>query len=180
MFPVKLKPGGIRPTPSASSLKALQRAKERVLSKQTPAELKKRAIKAPPKPNKRSASVVQFIRNPAIATYVKLAAGGKCDLCQMPAPFEKNGEPFLHCHHVVWLARGGPDIIQNTVAICPNCHERMHQLDRKSDVKLLAARIQQRDPDLPTFDIIGFKPTMMPSQVGTTATLATIYPSATF
>ncbi|WP_296863638.1 HNH endonuclease [Thermosyntropha sp.] len=31
------------------------------------------------------------------------------------------GEP-----HIEWLSRGGTDTIDNTVALCPNCHRKMH------------------------------------------------------
>ncbi|MFV5483444.1 HNH endonuclease [Acinetobacter towneri] len=47
--------------------------------------------------------------------------------------------PYLETHHIVWLARGGEDTISNTVALCPNCHKRMHLLDLEEDkVKLLS------------------------------------------
>jgi 5-methylcytosine-specific restriction protein A len=36
------------------------------------------------------------------------------------------GEWFLEEHHVVPLPVGGPDIIENTVALCPNCHRKCH------------------------------------------------------
>ena len=44
-----------------------------------------------------------------------------------PAPFNKpTGEPFLEVHHVIGLAEGGPDIVENAVALCPNCHREAH------------------------------------------------------
>jgi 5-methylcytosine-specific restriction protein A len=54
---------------------------------------------------------------------------------------------------VLWLSRSGPDIIQNAVALCPNCHARMHELDRRDDIQALVKRIRVRDPDLPHFDV---------------------------
>jgi 5-methylcytosine-specific restriction protein A len=133
----------------------LEEAKERSLAYVSQANLKKLAQKAKQKPVRRVTVLEQFVRNPYVASYVKKAAGGYCDLCQHAAPFIKDGEPFLHCHHVLWLARGGPDIIQNAVALCPNCHERMHKLDRKADIKRLVARMTARDRDLLPFDVFG-------------------------
>lgn len=54
-------------------------------------------------------------------------AAGKCDCCQRPAPF-KNAKniPFLEVHHIQRLADGGPDVPENAVALCPNCHKEMH------------------------------------------------------
>jgi 5-methylcytosine-specific restriction protein A len=46
---------------------------------------------------------------------------------------------------VIHLARGGPDCIDNAIALCPNCHRKMHVLDRLKDRKLLFERIAQRD-----------------------------------
>lgn len=74
-------------------------------------------------------------RNQFISEYTKDRANGKCDLCGEKAPFiDKNGRPYLESHHVVTLADGGPDAIYNTVAICPNCHRRIHVLKNKKDI----------------------------------------------
>jgi 5-methylcytosine-specific restriction protein A len=153
MFPVRLKPGGVRPMPSVGVVRQLEEIKQRALKGYSKAKLKELAKKAKSKPAKRSSLADDFVRNPYVAVYVKMMADGHCDLCQKPAPFQKDGQPFFHCHHVLWLARGGPDIIQNTVALCPNCHERMHQLDRKADIVRLSIRMAKRDPDLPVFDV---------------------------
>lgn len=77
-------------------------------------------------------------RNQFIAEYTKNRANGICDLCGEPAPFfDKNGKPYLESHHVITLANGGPDVIYNTVAICPNCHRKIHILNNREDtVKL--------------------------------------------
>lgn len=34
--------------------------------------------------------------------------------------------PYLEIHHVKTLATGGADTVDNTVAICPNCHRELH------------------------------------------------------
>ena len=63
----------------------------------------------------------------------------------MPAPFKKrNGEPFLEVHHVMWLSEGGSDSIENTVALCPNCHRKVHVRDDKAARDHLR-RIAERD-----------------------------------
>lgn len=50
--------------------------------------------------------------------------------------------PYLETHHIVWLARGGEDTIFNTVALCPNCHKRMHILDLEADKTKLLSKIK--------------------------------------
>ncbi|UEM03280.1 HNH endonuclease [Skermanella rosea] len=153
MFPLRLQKGGIRPVPEVSEIRRIEQLREKALSGLPQETLKVRATTAIAKPSKRSSTAEQFIRNPYVTSYVKKAAKGICDLCRNSAPFSKNGEPYFHCHHVLWLSRGGPDIIQNAVALCPNCHARMHELDRRADIQVLAERIRVRDPDLPHFDV---------------------------
>lgn len=73
-----------------------------------------------------------------MAAVVKERAEGICQLCNKPAPFyNKKGEPYLECHHIVWIARGGADEVYNAVALCPNCHRKMHSLDEPADVAYL-------------------------------------------
>lgn len=77
-----------------------------------------------------------------MSEYVKRRANGKCDLCEQPTPFiKKNGEPYLESHHIVPLAQNGDDTIENTVALCPNCHRKMHSLNLEEDVGSLKKRI---------------------------------------
>lgn len=65
-------------------------------------------------------------------------------MCGEPAPFkDRNGKPYLECHHVTWLANQGEDSIDNAVALDPTCHRKMHVLDLKDDVKLLQTKIKQ-------------------------------------
>ncbi|MCH9003886.1 MAG: HNH endonuclease [Proteobacteria bacterium] len=62
-----------------------------------------------------------------------------------PAELIKENQPYLECHHVKRLADGGDDAISNAVALCANCHRRMHVLDKDSDRRTLFNRIQERD-----------------------------------
>lgn len=86
----------------------------------------------------RKVKSVEYIRNPYIAEYVKRCANGVCQLCGKLAPFNnKDGKPYLESHHIVWLSHGGEDSIANTVALCPNCHRKMHVVGDLDDIKKL-------------------------------------------
>lgn len=86
----------------------------------------------------RSAVTQQYQRNPWVAEYARRRAAGHCELCTEPAPFKKkSGEPFLEVHHIEWLAKGGADTIENTVALCPNCHRKMHVAQAPTDLQQL-------------------------------------------
>ncbi|WP_456386557.1 HNH endonuclease [Profundibacter sp.] len=55
-------------------------------------------------------------------------ANGICEGCGNNAPFisKKDGTPFLEVHHVKPLAEEGDDTVENTLALCPNCHRKSH------------------------------------------------------
>ncbi len=87
---------------------------------------------------KRLRNNLVYERNAQVVKYTRSRANGVCQLCNQPAPFtDKNGNPYLEVHHVIWLSRGGADDICNTVALCPNCHTKMHIVDDSSDIALL-------------------------------------------
>lgn len=96
------------------------------------------------KPSKSKTSTTQFQRSLYVSAYVKCLAKGKCDLCQSDAPFSINGRPFLECHHIYQLAKGGEDTIENCVALCPNCHRKMHLVQSQIDKATLKKRVVDR------------------------------------
>lgn len=86
----------------------------------------------------RNTQTKYFIRSDSIAQLAKRLANGICQLCEESAPFkDANGEPYLETHHIEWLAHGGTDAIENTVALCPNCHKKMHIVNSYQDKKKL-------------------------------------------
>lgn len=93
-------------------------------------------------------SVTQYVRDPEVVSWVLSEARGVCECCKQPAPFERvDGSPFLEVHHVLRLADGGADIIQNAVAICPNCHRRLHYgADKKELAEALIKTIPRLTP----------------------------------
>ena len=83
-------------------------------------------------------TVIKRKRSADVAAYTRNRANGICDLCGNSAPFfDKDGVPYLESHHVITLAAGGPDVIYNTVALCPNCHRKIHMLDSVEDFEFL-------------------------------------------
>jgi 5-methylcytosine-specific restriction protein A len=145
MFPLKLKPGGVIPALKEDQARAIEENQEREAKKLSTDELKARAGKAPKQPSQRATQGSAYIRDPHVAEYAKRLANGTCDLCQTRAPFQnKQNDPYLECHHVIWLAKGGQDSIANTVALCPNCHRKMHVLNQEVDQQRLRKRAEAR------------------------------------
>lgn len=69
----------------------------------------------------------EYSRSAKVKKYVKARAEGTCEGCGEPAPFtSSSGGPYLHAHHVHELSDGGPDTPDTVIALCPNCHYRVH------------------------------------------------------
>lgn len=69
-----------------------------------------------------------FIRNPYVVAEVLFRAKGICEKCNSDAPFirDSNGTPYLEVHHRIPLSEGGFDTVENSHALCPNCHRHAH------------------------------------------------------
>ena len=142
MFPLGLVAGQVLQPVPVEKVKELEVARERQITKLDRAELVHRAKQAAKVPGSRSVVAKQYQRNEYVAEEARRRAQGTCQLCDTDAPFaNKSGQPYLEVHHVVWLARGGEDSLENTVALCPNCHRRMHVLDSDVDKNLLITKI---------------------------------------
>jgi len=106
--------------------------------------LKEKVKKEKKSPKKRMIEVSSYDRSPHVVEYAKRRANGKCQLCKKDAPFkDKNNIPYLECHHIIWISKGGKDTIENVVALCPNCHKKMHIKNWQKDIMRLK-RIAQK------------------------------------
>ena len=77
--------------------------------------------------------IVQIIskgyrRNPDVVASVLYRAKGICEQCGSNAPFKRasDGSPYLEVHHRLMLSQGGEDTVENSIAVCPNCHRDLH------------------------------------------------------
>ena len=117
MFPVRTVQENI--SVDNSTLAARGLAQERKAKNFSIEELKKHAERrSSAQAAHRTMTAKTFVRDAYIAEYAKRRADGCCQLCHQPAPFkDKNGDPYLEAHHIVWLSEGGADSIENTVAL---------------------------------------------------------------
>lgn len=99
--------------------------------------------KKPPKGNKKPKITIKtevktesIPRDPEVKKWVKDNADGRCECCNVKAPFNNNkGRPYLEVHHLKMLAKLGSDTTENAIAICPNCHRELH-FGKNKDVLL--------------------------------------------
>lgn len=107
-------------------------------------QLRKAAEKNSSKATASTVTTKVYYRDPVIAAYIKKNADGRCQLCGMKAPFvDPDGNPYLECHHIEWLSKGGEDSIYNCVALCPNCHRKIHILNDAEDISTLKRIISE-------------------------------------
>lgn len=92
--------------------------------------LRKQDIKKPEgttQPKQTVVTTTAFLRDPLVKAWVLNNANGICEACFEPAPFSRpDGSAYLELHHLLPLSEGGEDTIGNALAVCPNCHRRLH------------------------------------------------------
>ncbi|MGJ8627468.1 MAG: HNH endonuclease [Sulfitobacter sp.] len=88
----------------------------------------RRLASAPPKPVKIMRQVVGYLRNRDVIAERLFRADGICEGCGATTPFisRRSGQPFLEVHHKTPLSEEGDDTVENTIALCPNCHRKAH------------------------------------------------------
>jgi 5-methylcytosine-specific restriction enzyme A len=68
-----------------------------------------------------------YQRSRDVRNYVLARANGDCEGCAAAAPFLRvDGAPYLEPHHIRRVSDGGPDHPAYVIALCPNCHRRVH------------------------------------------------------
>lgn len=144
MFPLKLIDFK-RSYIEIDDINIIEAVKEKNIKKMSSAKIKSYAENFKSKDNVREVVSKHIDRNPHVKEYAKIRAAGVCQLCEKKAPFNTtNGEPFLEVHHVDYLRNNGDDSWDNVVALCPNCHRKIHSLENKDDYNKLKRLARQR------------------------------------
>jgi 5-methylcytosine-specific restriction protein A len=66
------------------------------------------------------------IRNASVRMRVLDRAAGKCEYCNVIGFKMEMGRVYLETHHILPLAKNGPDNERNVVALCANHHREAH------------------------------------------------------
>ncbi|MEU5052987.1 HNH endonuclease signature motif containing protein [Streptomyces sp. NPDC021096] len=73
----------------------------------------------------RRVQVDRYFRSPAAREAVILRSGGRCENSSCaghPTELTDAGAPILEVDHINDLGRGGEDVPETMIALCPNCH----------------------------------------------------------
>lgn len=145
IFPLKLTGRNHPPLIKKELIETKEETVRKIVQKMPLDELEFQARYALKEGGKRQVVSEVFEHDQLVSEYVKRKAGGTCQLCDGPAPFTgRHGEPYLEIHHIVPRTEGGADTIENTVALCPNCHRRMHELQLPADIAKLRSIAAKR------------------------------------
>ena len=143
MFPLRLIEGERSLQIAGKLIRRNRKRSERLARKLSDRQLVKRAANIQSRAGCRQATTEMYEKNVFVAELARRKANGICQLCELPAPFrDRHGRPFLETHHIEWISEGGEDTIVNTVALCPNCHAKMHHLNRKGDRRKLRKKAE--------------------------------------
>jgi len=77
-------------------------------------------------PRMRDTTGRAFIRDPRVRQTVLERSNGKCEWCGQVGFQTASGLVYVETHHIVPLSEGGPDALQNMVAVCPTHHREAH------------------------------------------------------
>ena len=99
--------------------------------------LQNRAKNINPRPQQIQQIVNTYPRNNILKNYVKRRSSYSCEMpsCNYQGFNKENGEPYIEIHHVIPLSEGGEDSIDNTVALCPNCHRALHYANNRQELR---------------------------------------------
>ncbi len=94
-------------------------------------------------PKRRSQEATTYDRDPIVVALRKRLAAYQCEVegCQSEQFHTESGALFIEVHHLVPLADGGPDILENTVAVCPTHHRLLHHDKHR---QLVASQLLQK------------------------------------
>lgn len=62
-------------------------------------------------------------------------AQGKCECCGIDGFIKEDETAYLEVHHLRPLSENGSDTPQNVVALCANCHRKLHYAKNKKEVR---------------------------------------------
>ena len=75
-------------------------------------------------------------RDPKVKAWIIQNAKRCCEYCKELAFIQENERIYLEVHHLRPLAEGGSDRISNTVAVCANCHRKLHYAKNKVPMRM--------------------------------------------
>ena len=77
-------------------------------------------------PSKTQSSSSRYQRDDKVRRFVIEQAKGVCEYCCELGFLLPDGSHYLEAHHIISLAKQGPDTVKNVIALCPSDHREAH------------------------------------------------------
>jgi len=68
----------------------------------------------------------RYQRDEEVRRFVIEQAKGACEYCRELGFVLSDGSHYLEAHHIIALAKQGPDTVENVIALCPSDHREAH------------------------------------------------------
>lgn len=91
----------------------------------------------PARPRASSATTRVYERDQLVIAIARKRAGHCCEVpgCAHPQFIAADGKPYCEVHHVIPLAEGGEDRIENAACLCPSHHREVHHGNQRSVIE---------------------------------------------
>ena len=95
-------------------------------------------------PSRSQVTTSVFNREPLVKAIARVRAGFRCEVPHCPTPSfpSLSDEPYCEVHHLLRLADGGKDTIDNVVCVCANHHRELHIGRRREELTTLLRSIR--------------------------------------
>jgi predicted HNH restriction endonuclease len=82
----------------------------------------------PERPRTTTSTTRVFDRDALVVAIGRKRANFRCEVPECPHPLftTTDGRPYTEVHHIVPLAEGGRDVIENVACLCPSHHREIH------------------------------------------------------
>ena len=77
-------------------------------------------------PSRTPTTGFKYQRNEEVRRFVIEQANGACEYCRELGFLLSDGRHYLEAHHIIALAKQGPDTVDNVIALCPSDHREAH------------------------------------------------------
>jgi predicted HNH restriction endonuclease len=96
------------------------------------------------KPTRKSITNFIFDRDPLVVAIARKRANYICEIpnCKSEPITLSNGEKYIEVHHVLPLAMGGEDTLENVACLCPNHHREIHLGKYSEELKISLKKIR--------------------------------------
>ena len=91
----------------------------------------------PARPRASSATTRVYERDQLVIAIARKRARHRCEVpgCSHPQFMAADGLPYCEVHHLIPLAEGGEDRIENAACLCPSHHREVHHGSQRSIIE---------------------------------------------